>query len=415
MESTSIVYVSYHNSDYKFALTFANDLISNDIFVCLDRFVVSPIDNWESSLQHTIDNANLAIIVMSRAYLECRYCQRELQDLISKQTPLYTIFIEDVPINSLHDFVQNHDWFDFEGYENHSLYQSNLDKFIRKVFSSSNQRPALSAETKYLTKAIGTTEQFLFNTPFQQAALKIHQAINTHDVRPSGHAVKQFLQRGSYHLHMDDSSVSMSATNELNIANLIEWLNVRTQLLLTGQSGCGKTFIARHLLLYSLHERLQSGTSKPIPLWIHATSWHPDEALGSVIHTALPVDADETSVMLFIDEIDKLTTWQIDEIMQWLSQTDGTLIATARNTEKLQLSLATLIIPSLPDAALQRVSRSYLPPQSAKKFVDYVQNNSAVGFDSFIYKRLEFVGWQMLLFQEDSDDTRPQNLGEIAG
>lgn len=415
MDTTNIIYVSYHNLDYSFVLPFADNLIVNGISVYLDRFIINPIGDWANSVKHHIKNADLAIIIISQSYLECNYCQRELQYLINQQTPLYTIFIEDVPINKLHPSIPTHDWFDFQESENRNLYQANLEKFIRKVFPNAKQHPALSAEIQYLIKAIRTTEHFLFNTSFQQASLKIHHARNKQSVRPSGHAVKQFLHNGFYTLQMDDSSASMQATNELNIANLIEWLNVRTQLLLTGQSGCGKTFIARHLLLYSLHERLKSGSSKPLPLWINASAWHPDESLGSAIYTALAIDSNETSLMLFIDEIDKLTTWQIDEIMQWLLKTDGTLVATARSSEKLRLSLATLTIPSLPDAALQRVSQSYLPTQLAKKFGAHVQNNIAVGFDPSIYSRLEFVGWQMLLFQENGDNTTPQSPSEIVG
>jgi HEAT repeat protein len=412
LDTNNSIYISYSLLDYRFVLPFANDLYVSGIPVCFDRFAISPVDNWADGVRGCIKTASQVIAIISQSYLESSYCQYEVQYFTTNQIPIYAIFIEDVAIQKMQGAVQHIDWFDFTQHRIKGSYQTSLEKFISKVFADNTRSPKPSAEAQYLINAICTTELFLFNTPFQQVFLRSHHAKNSNlDVRPSCHFAKQFLVNGFYTLRMNGDT--SQETNELTITSLIDWLNVRTQLVLSGEAGCGKTLIARHLFLLALHNRVQSGTSQPLPLWISAAGWHSASSLEVIFQSILPVASNDTPLIVFIDEIDRLSSWQLDEVLLWLNRTDSTLVATARYTDHLRLSLANLSVPPLPNMVLERLSKSYLPQHDAETFVAAVLQNSTVGHNPAIYKRMDFVGWQMLLSQISSDAPTPQHPGDI--
>ena len=88
----SLIYLSYHNIDLPYAFQLSNLLIRYYRNIWLDRFEVSPTEDWQASIRRACQVATGALVsYVSDEYLETEYCRQEYEQFRNRNIPVIAV------------------------------------------------------------------------------------------------------------------------------------------------------------------------------------------------------------------------------------------------------------------------------------------------------------------------------------
>lgn len=262
-----MIYLSYHNIDLPYAFQLANLLIRYYRNIWLDRFEVSPTEDWKASIGRAHQLASGALVIVSDDYLETAYCRREYEQLRNRNIPVIAVIPRDFSTEKIADFAFD-DWIDFRRWfdEPDDLSVENLLNQIPQS-ESAQQTGERSA---YLRNYIADSELYLAKLSPAWTSLRIESGLSPQPVRPRAYPVE---------LLQDWEFSARHADGDMVIEDLLGWSARESLILLQDDGGSGATFFARLLGLVHAHAALRDKHS-PLPIWLELMKW--DEAHQSL-------------------------------------------------------------------------------------------------------------------------------------
>jgi len=262
-----LIYLSYHNIDLRYAFELAKLLIRYYRNIWLDRFEVSPTEDWQESIRRAYHLATGALVIVSDDYLETEYCRREYEEFRQRNIPVIAVIPRDFSTEKIADFAFD-DWIDFRRWfdEPEDLSVENLLNQIPQ----SNSAQQTGERSGYLRNYIADAELYLAKLPSAWTSLRVGSGQSPQPVRPRAYPA-QLLQDWAFIAGQGDGS--------LVIEDLLSWSAGERHFALCGDGGSGTTFFARLLSLVHAHAALRDSHA-PLPIWLELMKW--DEAHPSL-------------------------------------------------------------------------------------------------------------------------------------
>ena len=255
-----MIYLSYHNIDLKYAFRIASLLIRYYRRVWLDRFEVSPLDDWDESISQIVNQATGAIVIVSDDYLETEYCRGEYQRLRERGIPISAIIARDFSTENIAEFKFD-DWIDFRRWFDEPNDLS-VEYLLNQVPQAEGAQQ-VGDRTEYLHQFIASTELSLAKVSTAMGSLQRQPSKAALSTRPRGYCDK-LLQSWELICHKDNTTYQ--------IENLYHWAASEEGFVLSGDAGSGKTVFAQLLALAQAHQALIDPDG-PLPIWLDLMKW----------------------------------------------------------------------------------------------------------------------------------------------
>ncbi len=262
-----MIFLSYHNIDLPYAFQLSNLLIRYYRNIWLDRFEVSPTEDWAASIGRAYPLATGALVIVSDEYLESEYCRQEFEEFRKRNIPVIAVIPRDFSTKKIVDFAFD-DWIDFRRWfdEPDDLSVENLLNQIPQ----SESAQLTGERSAYLRNFIADCELRLAKLPPGWAALGNQPQQSSQPARPRAYPAS-LLQDWAFNAETADGS--------LIIEDLLQWSTSASQFALQGDGGSGTVFFARLLSLAHAHAALRDSHA-PAPIWLELMQW--DEAHPSL-------------------------------------------------------------------------------------------------------------------------------------
>ncbi len=262
-----MIFLSYHNIDLPYAFQLSNLLIRYYRNIWLDRFEVSPAEDWQERIRRAYQLATGALAIVSDDYLETEYCRREYEQFRKRNIPVFAIIPRDFSTDKIADYAFD-DWIDFRRWFDEPENQS-VENLLNQIPPSESAQQT-GERSGYLRNYIAEAELYLAKLPMAWSSLRIQSGQSPQPVRPRAYPV-QLLE--------DWEFIAGAGDDSLVIEDLLQWSANESQFVLQGDGGSGTTFFARLLSLAQAHTALRDDHS-PVPIWLELTKW--DEAHPSL-------------------------------------------------------------------------------------------------------------------------------------
>lgn len=267
----SLIFLSYHNIDLPYAFQLANLLIRYYRKIWLDRFEVSPTDDWRESAGLAYHRATGALAILSDDYLQSAYCRREYEQLRQRDIPIIAVIPRDFSTEKIADFAFE-DWLDFRRWFDEQDKQS-LENLLNLI-PQSDAAQQTGERLGYLRGYIAETELRLAKHPLAWSSLRAQAQAQAGQapqlVRPRAYPA-EILQDWVFRLGAGDDPPL--------VEDILQWSAAEDQFLLQGDGGSGADFFARLLSLAHAHAALRDSQA-PVPIWLDLLKW--DEASPSL-------------------------------------------------------------------------------------------------------------------------------------
>ena len=262
-----MVFLAYHNRDLSYAFRVANLLIRNYRRVWLDRYSVSPLEDWNEAIRQGHDQATAAIVIVSDDFLDSDYCRTEYARLRERGIPITALIARDFSTENIADFVFN-DWIDFRRWfdEPNDLSVENL---LSQVPQSEAAMP-IGDRTEYLQSFVESAELSLAQLPTALSSHHQQPGQELRAFRPRGYCT-QPLQNWEFRCRTDQG--------DYPVENLHLWASRAGSFALSGEAGSGKTVFARLLALAYAHRAMRQSDAA-LPIWLDLMIW--DERFASL-------------------------------------------------------------------------------------------------------------------------------------
>ncbi len=262
-----MIYLSYHNIDLRYAFKLANLLIRYYRNIWLDRFEVSPTEDWQEKIRRAYHLATGALVIVSDDYLETEYCRQEYVQFRRRNIPVFAVIPRDFSTEKIADFAFD-DWTDFRRWfdEPDELSVENLLNQIPQ----SDSAQQTGERSGYLRNYIADAELHLAKLPMAWTSLRVESGQSRQSVRPRAYPVE---------LLQDWEFIASHADSSLVIEDLLQWAAGESHFALQGDGGSGTMFFARLLSLVHAHAALRDSHA-PLPIWLELMKW--DEANPSL-------------------------------------------------------------------------------------------------------------------------------------
>jgi HEAT repeat protein len=304
MNQDEWIYLSYNNAELDLALQIGRDLLREGFCIWLDRISIAPSRIWFDSVQEKQQNTNAALMLLSSSYLQSDYCLQELQQFQSKNASIIAICLDAFSLEkAFHDFRLDL-VLDFCQCRDADSYRSGVQDLVKILHQEKFFTAFLSDERLYLIDLIATLELALSATLTGRLAARNHQGVlwNGQMLRPRCHEPAVWLSNGQYRLY--ESSLHSTS---LPLTNIVEALDWRSRMLITGRAGTGKTSLLQSICLASAFHCLESGFNATIPLYIELADYPKADNLLALVQHLWPLGSDVEELMqrgaaiLFLD------------------------------------------------------------------------------------------------------------------
>lgn len=255
-----LIFVSYHNIDIQYVFQLSTLLIRYYRNIWLDRFEISPIEDWDERISHARGRASGAVVIVSDDYLQSDYCRSEYEYFQNQDIPITAVIPRDFSTDMISGFTFD-DWIDFRRWFSAPNDHSVENLLARIPQSESVQQTGERLD--YLRNFIQTLELQLSRMPTSRASLHGSRGQDSPSLRPRAYQ-SSLLRR------WDFSNPKPKAA--LDVEDLLSWAKEQPQFILRGQIGSGKTTFARLLALEAAHAAMRDA-SAPLPIWLDLMKW----------------------------------------------------------------------------------------------------------------------------------------------
>lgn len=343
----------------------------------LDRFNISPSQNWDKQLLVAHDQASHAIVVLSDNYLKTHYSRNEFEMLSARNIPIIAIVVDELTTELLTD-IQPDYWIDCRSCHNEQTLKANINRILEHL-PLPEERVKQSERTHYLHILIAQLEVDLSNLPTSRAASLSYSSNlqESHPTRQRGYDNNLLTQ---WHFTYQDEG------STLDIENIMLWFEAQSQFVLCGPSGNGKTVIAQLLALQAAHQALHD-TTVALPIWLDLVLWTENQTFEAFIESQWPLAfywkhwLDTNQAFVIFDnwsDFRLLNPERVDELYGWIETArDHKIIVLAQDEADIELDLPVLHLDSVPIDQIQRFTSVFLPEKQKDIFKRLVSNHAS--------------------------------------
>jgi HEAT repeat protein len=395
------LYVSYSNKDAIFALKISSDLLCAGYNVQMDRLCYDPQVSWNQWNLDALSDCDSAIFLISSTDID-DYCQAELDILREKKVPVIPVLLGNMDATSARKLIGGKATasVDLRDWRTLDSYRKGFQQ-IKTVFSKLSITPAeITPEYQYLVRLVADMEQRLLQSFSSTIALRLSgQRFQDHLIRPRAYDPEAWLLNGEYLLQEQgvDQSTPASDRSGLVVENILQWLNLRPQMVLIGEAGSGKSTVFYHLVLAIARARMRD-RSKPLPLFADLIEWREkkdflNEFLAERVPFIRPVRDSLLSgqIMLFIDGLNEIHGRQehrLNWIQDWLNKETVAAIVVACRSENyykdITLPLPVMHMKAMTPDQVQTFLAATLPAQQAAGLAEALLQTSIPRIPSYI-------------------------------
>ena len=260
--SDSLVYLSYHNIDSRYAFALANQLIRYYRNLWLDRLEIAPMDDWRGMTDAALEAATQAVVIVSDDWLECAYCRREYAALRERQAPIIAVVARDFSAAQIGD-IEFEDWVDCRRFFA-DPGEANLAALLSQIPEARHGKAA-GDRAEYLRGFIAATELQLGKMAPAFAAL----------MRTPGQHATEWRTRGYPAALLRDWAFGVDGAAAE--ADLLDWAERQGRFIFRGAAGQGVALFARMLALQRAHDALRDPKSA-LPVWLDLGLWDAAQA-----------------------------------------------------------------------------------------------------------------------------------------
>ncbi len=341
-----MIFVSYHNIDIEYAFQLSDLLIRYYRNVWLDRFEISPSEDWNDETRQAYARATGVLVIVSDDYLETQYCRTEYEYFRSRHIPVTAVIPRDFSTDKIADFAFD-DWIDFRRWfdEPNELSVENL---LGQIPQSETVQHS-GERSDYLRRFIANTELALSKLPTAWTALRNSAGQSSQQRRPRAFPA-QILQDWEFAVVQDKTTGQ--------IQDLLDWADSEARFIFAGEAGSGKRMFARLLGLEYAHRGLRDDRA-PLPVWLDLVLWDREyQTLGAYIESQWTLISywkhwlQGNRAAFFLDNWNDLATLQpafASELSAWIGAND-------KHQFVLLSSYPTASDPPLPQLSINPIS-----------------------------------------------------------
>lgn len=359
-------YLSYHNADLKHAFQITSLLTRYYRNVWLDRFEVSPLDDWDSSIVQIVHRVTGAIVIVSDDYLDTDYCRQEYERLREREIPISAVIARDFSTENIADFKFD-DWIDFRRWFDEPNDLS--VEYLLNQIPQSEGAIQVGDRTEYLHRFIESTELSLATLPTAMASLQRQPSKGMPKTRPRGYCA-QLLQSWEFICHEDETTYQ--------IENLYHWAASEGNFVLAGNAGSGKTVFAQLLALAQAHRALRD-PGVPLPVWLDLMTWDNScSTLDEFIESEWGLVSywkhwlNSNQAIFFLDNFTDLHRHFpsfASELLQWIkANSDHRIVLLTAGQDNANVDWPALEIPKVSDSLALKFASSALTLDQLSSF-----------------------------------------------
>ncbi len=334
--------------------------------VWLDRFEISPLDDWDESISQSVNQATGAIVIVSDDYLETEYCRAEYQQLRERGIPINAVIARDFSTDNIADFKFN-DWIDFRRWFDEPNDLS--VEYLLNQIPQAEGAQQVGDRTEYLHQFIASTELSLAKVSTAMGSLQRQPSKTALTTRPRGYC-DELLQSWELICHQDNTTYQ--------IENLYHWAAAEGRFALSGDAGSGKTVFAQLLALARAHQaRIDSDA--PLPIWLDLMKWDQGHAsLDNFIESEWGLVSywkhwlKDNQAIFFLDNLADLHRHfpaAFGELLQWArNNSDHQFVLLSTTPEDAYADWPVLEIPKVSDHLALKFASSALTLDQLSSF-----------------------------------------------
>ena len=328
----SHVFISYRSDDAEFALLLAAALRRAGIRVWMDRLNILPGEDWRSELQNALHSAAAAIPVITRGYVESRYCQRELSRADRIGCPLIPVLLERIEETQWPMEVERAQYFDFSDWRSPNRFRRNAEQLVtvlRRHFAGRIRQAPDPTERALTELAVELYTRRGMQEYLEQAS-PVDRVISRDRAQPDPPGIQAWLEETRYVVidHAPALAEMASLAGRRAAPRSLAQIRERhPRLVLVGEPGSGKSSALHNLALHDIHswQLLRTG---PLPLLIDLADWEERMTVQDLIrsHWSLPGDPlrmlARGQVTLYLDGLNEIgghRHHRVGLLRKWLS------------------------------------------------------------------------------------------------
>ena len=386
----SHVFVSYRSDDAEFALLLAAALRRAGIRVWMDRLNILPGEDWRSELQDALHSAAATIPVITRGYVESRYCQRELSRADRIGCPLIPVLLEHIEETQWPMEVERAQYFDFSDWRSPNRFRHNAEQLVtvlRRHFAG-RVRLAPDPTERALTELAVELYTRRGMQEYLEQAGPVDRVISGDRAQPDPPGIQAWLEQTRY-VVIDHApalaEMAPLAGRRAAPRTLAQIRERHSRLVLVGEPGSGKSSALHNLALHDIHswQLLRTG---PLPLLISLADWEDRMTVPELIrsHWSLPGDPlrmlARGQVTLYLDGLNEIGSHRhhkVGLLRKWLASATAPqqVIITCRSQDyRFDVSLGLPLVQTDPLSPenIRFYVESWLGPQAAPLFLERV-------------------------------------------
>ena len=290
------VFLSYRSDDAEFTLLLAAALRRAGVRLWMDRLSILPGEDWRNVLQAALHSAVATIPVITRGYVESRYCQRELSRADRIGCPVIPVLLEKIDETQWPMEVERAQFFDFSDWRSPNSFRRNAEKLaavLRTHFAGRISFEPDETECALTDLAVDLYTRRGMQEYLEQVS-EADRVVSHGLVRPEPPGIRAWMEHASF-VVIDHTpalgEVSPLAGRRSQPRPLAQIRESHPRCVLVGEPGSGKTSALHNLVLNDIHN-WQLMRTGPLPLLINLVDWEDQMSLPDLIqaHWKLPGD-----------------------------------------------------------------------------------------------------------------------------
>ena len=377
--SDRFTFVSFHNRDVKYAFQLSNLLLRYYRKVWLDRFEISPTEDWDAKMSQTRETAADAIVIVSDDYLGSAYCRSEYEAFQQREINIAAVVCRDFSTEAIADFTFD-DWIDlrrwFESPDDHSV-----EYLLSRIRQSESVQQSEGLD--YLRHFIETLELELSQMPTSRALLAKAARQESADARPRAWQ--------SSMLRNWDFADGQSGDD---VKDLLAWSQGKRQFMLCGEAGSGKTVLARLLALEAAHAAMRDDDA-PLPIWLDLMKWQDEhESVEAYIESQWLLVSywkhwlASKQALFMLDDWDDLAALRpgaAAELADWMAANAGhRFVVLSRHAQNVPSDLPALHIQPMSGQLALKFSSGFLTLEQQNTFRQIIRSQPALIENSYV-------------------------------
>ncbi len=353
--SSGHVFLSYRSDDAEFTLLLAAALRRQGLRLWMDRLNILPGADWRGEILNALHSAVAVIPVISRGYVDSRYCQRELSRADRIGSPLVPVVLERIDETQWPMEIERAQYFDFSDWRSPNSFRRHVERLVSVLRAHFAGRVSyVPDETECMLTDLAVD---LYTRRGMQEYLEqvsdVERVLGDGRLQPEAPGIRAWMEQAGF-VVVDHAPALGDAAPLVGRRSqprpLAQIRERHPRLVLVGEPGSGKTSALHNLVLNDIHhwQLLRTG---PLPLLISLADWADDVSLPDLMRAqwALPGDPlrllARGAITLYLDGLNEISGrrhHKVGLLRKWLASATAprqVLITCRAQDYRIDLSL----------------------------------------------------------------------------